>query len=259
MIKDTSINAIKIMNKMKLEVIMLTGDTKETANVVANKVGITNIVAEVLPCDKEKTISNLQKQGKKVLMVGDGINDAPALAKADVGIAIGKGTDIAIDSADMVLIKNDLMDVVNAIRLSHKTIINIKENLFWAFAYNVILIPLAAGMLYNNFNIKVNPMLCALAMSLSSFCVVTNALRIRNVKLLENKKEKLMNKIIKIEGMMCNHCVDHVTEALNNIENVKVIEVNLKDKKAIVEVNSVNDDILKEAIVQAGYTVIEIK
>ena len=178
-IKDTSKEAIEELNQMGLQTIMLTGDNETTARAIAKKAGIRNVIAEVLPADKEHEIQKLQNQGQKVAMVGDGINDAPALARADVGIAIGAGTDIAIDSADVVLMKSQLTEVSTAIRLSKATIKNIKENLFWAFIYNIIGIPIAAGIFYPAFGFKLSPMIGALAMSFSSVFVVTNALRLR--------------------------------------------------------------------------------
>ena len=178
-IKDTSKEAIEELNQMGLQTIMLTGDNETTARSIAKKAGIRNVIAEVLPADKEHEIQKLQNQGQKVAMVGDGINDAPALARADVGIAIGAGTDIAIDSADVVLMKSQLTEVSTAIRLSKATIKNIKENLFWAFIYNIIGIPIAAGIFYPAFGFKLSPMIGALAMSFSSVFVVTNALRLR--------------------------------------------------------------------------------
>jgi Cu+-exporting ATPase len=178
-IKDTSKEAIEELNQMGLQTIMLTGDNETTARSIAKKAGIRNVIAEVLPADKEHEIQKLQNQGQKVAMVGDGINDAPALARADVGIAIGAGTDIAIDSADVVLMKSQLTEVSTAIRLSNATIKNIKENLFWAFIYNIIGIPIAAGIFYPSFGLKLSPMIGALAMSFSSVFVVTNALRLR--------------------------------------------------------------------------------
>ena len=263
---ETSKKAVELIKNMKIKVMMLTGDNQISAQSIAKEVGIESVIAEVLPQEKEEVISKLQKQGKKVLMVGDGINDAPALARANVGIAIGRGTDIAIDSADMVVIKSDLTDVANAIKLSKAVILNIKQNLFWAFTYNIILIPVAAGILYNSFGIKLNPMFGAAAMSLSSVCVITNALRLRNIKLntsknniKERKEEKIVKKVIKIEGMMCNHCVSHVTDALNTLDVTDVI-VNLESNTATIEMKEeIADEILQNTIKEAGYTVISIE
>lgn len=302
-IKDTSYPAIKSLQEMGLDIYMLTGDNKDTAQNIANKVGIApqNIIAEVLPQDKEAHIRTLQLQGKKVAMVGDGINDAPALARADIGIAIGTGTDIAIDSAKIILMKNTLSDVAKAIELSKAVIKNIKQNLFWAFIYNIIGIPIAMGLFYTALGLKLNPMLGAFAMSFSSVFVVTNALRLRffqptnsiapklpqkqqstdkltiktvdfanliykgddNMGLLGNlfhNENQGTTKIIGIEGMMCQHCVNHVLEALQNIEGVTAVKVSLEQKNATVQVNeNVDDRDLKEAIIDAGYEVTSIE
>ena len=269
-IKETSIQAISLMNDMKINTIMLTGDNKIAAEFIAKEIGIKTVISDVLPQEKDAVIFKLQNQGKKVIMVGDGINDAPALARADVGIAIRKGTDIAIDSADMVLIKNDLIDVVNAIKISKAVILNIKQNLFFAFIYNICLIPIAAGVLYNAFEIKLNPMMGAAAMSLSSLFVVTNALRLRTVKLYESKKiknEKIeekekeinMKKIMVIKGMTCGHCTAHVAKALNSIEGVEA-QVDLETMTAKLNLTKdISDDTLKDVVEEAGYTVVSIK
>lgn len=287
-VKPTSRAAIEEMKRMGLEVVMLTGDNARTAQAIQKEVGADRVVAEVLPQDKETEIRRLQQQGKKVAMVGDGINDAPALARADVGIAIGAGTDIAIESADLVLMKNDLLDVAGAVQLGHAVIRNIKQNLFWALFYNAICIPVAAGVFYPWLGIKLSPMLGALAMSFSSVFVVTNALRLRffnpvyaadtgadapgaaahkcrveAVDILNtNKKERVdtMKKVLDIEGMMCQHCVAHVNKALSGIEGVEAVEVSLENKNAAVTLAAdVSDDALVKAVVDAGYEVKGVK
>lgn len=284
-IKDTSIKAIKEIESMGIKTVMLTGDNKLTAKEIANKVGITEFRAELLPQDKDKIVIEYQADGKKVAMVGDGINDAPALMRADVGIGIADGTDVAIESADLVLMKSDLQDIVSSIKLSKSTLKNIKENLFWAFFYNVISIPVAMGIFYPIFGIKLNPMIGAFAMSLSSVFVVTNSLRLRGFKInksnnihkeelsnevnydnislynknKENKGEIIMEKrVLDIEGMSCNHCKANVEKALNQVG--KNAQVSLEDKNAVVEVSpSVNDDQLIQAVAEAGYEVVSIK
>ena len=205
-IKDTSRQAIQRLKEMKIKTVMLTGDLKGTANAINKQLGLDEVIAEVLPQDKENVIQQLQAQGNSVLMVGDGINDAPALVRSDVGVAIGKGNDIAIDAADVILMKDDIRDIVASIELSKRTIINIKENLFWAFIYNVIGIPIAAGIFYYSFGLKLDAMVGSLCMSLSSVCVVTNALRLKRFKPYYQKENKKMKKEIVIEGMMCQHC-----------------------------------------------------
>ncbi len=288
-VKATSYEAIHAWEKMGVKVIMLTGDNRRTAEAVRQKLGISEVVAEVLPQDKEKKVSELKRQGHKVAMIGDGINDAPALAAADVGMAIGAGTDVAMESADIILMKNDLRDAVTAMKLSRAVIRNIKENLFWAFFYNCIGIPLAAGVLYPAFAIRLNPMFGAAAMSLSSIFVVGNALRLRGFKsgftpwkqgtdkttqaaaeekqcILEasaeqnSKQEKertnTMTKVISIEGMMCNHCTGTVQKALEAVEGVKAVTMSLEQKNATVELASdVADEVLTKAVVDAGYEV----
>ena len=267
-IKETSRQAIEDMRNMGLDVIMLTGDNAVTANAIKNKLPLSSAVAEVLPSDKEEEVRKLQQSGHKVAMVGDGINDAPALTRADVGIAIGAGTDIAIESADIVLMKSDLQDVVTSIELSHSVIKNIKENLFWAFFYNALGIPIAAGVLYGIAGLKLNPMIAALAMSFSSVFVVSNALRLRffkpkrnNIKTVKNEKEnKTMTKTIKINGMMCSHCTGRVGEVLNAIDGVSA-EVSLDNggQAVVTLVKDVSDDVLKKAVVDAGYEVVGIE
>lgn len=265
-VKPTSLEAIQRFQKQGIDVVMLTGDNKRTAEAIRSQLNINTVIAEVLPQDKERVIAELQAKGQKVAMIGDGINDAPALARADVGIAIGAGTDVAIESADIVLMRSDLLDAVTAVRLSKAVIRNIKENLFWAFFYNSVGIPLAAGLFYTAFNLKLNPMFGAAAMSLSSVCVVSNALRLKFFKTDhtavqittadEDKKQgESKMKTIKIEGMMCMHCVAHVEKALNAIEGVHA-EVDLEKKQAVVTLDQeVSDDTLKAAITDAGYTV----
>lgn len=287
-VKATSYEAIRVWEKMGVKVIMLTGDNRRTAEAVRQKLGISEVVAEVLPQDKEKKVSELKRQGHKVAMIGDGINDAPALAAADVGMAIGAGTDVAMESADIILMKNDLRDAVTAMKLSRSVIRNIKENLFWAFFYNCIGIPLAAGVLYPSFGIRLNPMFGAAAMSLSSIFVVGNALRLRGFKsgftplktgtpeaarteqettqaavegeqcILEapaeqnSKEEKertnTMTKVISIEGMMCSHCTGTVQKALEAVEGVKAVTMSLEQKNATVELAS---DVADEVLTKA--------
>ncbi len=259
--KEDSREAVEELKGLGVRVVMITGDNQKTANAIAKQVGIATVVAEVLPDGKNNEIRKLMKEGK-VAMVGDGINDAPALMAADTGIAIGAGADIAIDAADVVLMKNSLMDVVASIRLSRATLRNIHQNLFWAFVYNVIGIPLAAGLLIP-FGITLNPMLGAAAMSLSSFCVVTNALRLNAVKLYKSQKtkgEKTMKKTMKIEGMMCPHCEANVKSTLEAIEGVVTAEVSHSSGSAIVELSEkVESDVLKKAVEEKGYNVILIE
>lgn len=279
--KTSSQKAVQAMENMGLEVIMLTGDNQRTAQAVADRVGIKQVIAQVLPQDKELAVRQLQQQGKKVAMVGDGINDAPALARADVGIAIGAGTDIALDSADVVLVGNDLLAVVDTIGLSRGVIRNIKENLFWAFIYNIIGIPLAAGLLYPAFGLKLSPMIGAAAMSMSSVCVVLNALRLkhfhfqhgnsisdsRDVKQIQvneeenslnvGKDEQIMKKELKIQGMMCQHCQKHVNDALSKMEGVISVDVNLEAKTATVEASrDIPREEFKAVIEEAGYELV---
>lgn len=254
-IKETSIEAIEMLKKAGVRVIMLTGDTKRAANAINKTLQLDDVIAEVLPQDKEQVIQDLQKQGHHVLMVGDGINDAPALVRSDVGVAIGAGNDIAIDSADVILMKDDLRDIMTSISLSIKTVRTIKENLFWAFIYNIIGIPIAAGVFYNSFGIRLDAMIAALCMSLSSLCVISNALRLKKFKAKHEEKKK-MKREIKIEGMMCDHCKKRVTDALMQIKDTTVT-VDLTRKLAIVE-TSVSDAVLTSAIETAGYQVVEI-
>ena len=264
--KETSRKAIEEFTKMGISTVMLTGDNERTAKAIQKRLNIPKVIAQVLPEDKEKEIRRLQDEGHCVAMIGDGINDAPALAKADVGIAIGAGTDVAIESADAVLVRNDLLDAVSAVKLSKAVIKNIKENLFWAFFYNCIGIPVAAGVLYPIWGIKLSPMFGAAAMSLSSICVVTNALRLRRFKtykssekveetVIEVKKEnEKMKKVLSIEGMMCGHCQAHVEKALKAMDGVTSVEVSLENKNATVELSKdISDAEFKAVIDDAGY------
>lgn len=265
-IKDDSAQAVKEMQRMGIEVVMLTGDNERTAQAIGKQAGVDRVIAGVLPDGKEAVIRALQKRGR-VAMVGDGINDAPALTRADTGIAIGAGTDVAIDSADIVLMNSRLSDVSAAIRLSRATLRNIHENLFWAFIYNTIGIPLAAGVFIPVLGWQLNPMFGAAAMSLSSFCVVTNALRLNWFKLYGKgsdkpklQEEKTMEKTMKIKGMMCPHCEASVKKALEAIAGVK--EAVPSHKKGVAKVTlsaDVADEVLTKAVTDAGYTVVEVK
>ena len=292
-VKPTSKEAVQKFRDYGIHVIMLTGDNEVTAQAIKEQVGIDEVVAGVLPTQKEEKISALKQAGHKGAMIGDVVNHAPALASADVGIAIGAGTDVAIESADIVLMKNDLLDAVGAVKLSKAVIRNIKENLFWAFFYNSIGIPLAAGVLYPLFQIKLNPMFGAAAMSLSSVCVVSNALRLRWVKLHDAKKtqsepyqdvaastiadinqhnaldnnikstnndkgESTMTTTISIEGMMCAHCQAHVEKALKEVAGVTEVTVSLENKNAVVT-GDTSVETLKQAVVDAGYEVTDVK
>lgn len=275
-VKDSSKEAIEEMKRMGLQVVMLTGDLEQTAQYIKNQVGIQKVIAKVLPEEKQHYVQQFMEEGQKVAMVGDGINDAPALATADVGIAIGAGTDIAIESADIVLMKNDLQDVVNAIRLSKAVLRNIKQNLFWAFFYNTIGIPLAAGVLYPIWGIRFNPMFGALAMSMSSVFVVTNALRLRffkpykedvvlevttekTVETIEIKETNEMTKVMTIEGMMCAHCTGRVQKALEAISGVSAVEMSLENKTATVTGENLDNAALTQAVVDAGYEVVSVE
>ena len=267
-LKPTSRAAVEALQGLGIEVTLLTGDNKVTAQSIAEELGIRDVAAEVLPQDKERVVREKQEKGRKVAMIGDGINDAPALARADVGIAIGAGTDVAISSADVVLMKSDLMDAVDAIRLSRQTMRNIRQNLFWAFFYNCIGIPIAAGVLWIPFGIGLSPMIGAAAMSLSSVCVVSNALRLKFFqstpkpaakpaeKYVLPKEETKMTKTIKVEGMMCEHCVAHVKKALEALPGVTA-DVDLASGKATLTGDTLPDDAkLTEAVEQAGYKVV---
>ena len=288
LVKANSAAALKRLRAAGIKLVMLTGDNEKTAKVIAEDLAIDRVHAGVLPDEKEAYVRQYQEAGK-VAMVGDGINDAPALARSDVGIAIGAGTDIAMESADVVLMHSDLMDVVSAMDLSKATIRNIKENLFWAFFYNVICIPVAAGLFYKSFGLTLSPMIAALAMSFSSVFVVTNALRLNFLKLVGvtrdddeameesiqfveipavktssqgyNKKEEAqdMDKIIlKIDGMSCNHCVGRVDKALNELDGVKA-SVTLEPQEAVVEGEDLDADLLKKTVEDAGYTVTAVE
>jgi len=278
-VKPTSRAAIDALKEMGMTVVMLTGDNKATASAIQKRMGISHVVAEVLPQDKDQEVRRLQEAGHRVAMIGDGINDAPALARADVGIAIGAGTDVAIESADVVLMKSDLLDAVTAIQLSHATIRNIKQNLFWAFFYNSVGIPLAAGVFISLLGWKLNPMFGAAAMSLSSFCVVSNALRLKlfrpklpevlcdeNCPVVinqmipenENEGETTMTKKMIVEGMACGHCSARVEKALNALEGVSA-SVDLASKTVTIETTgAVADDALKAAVTDAGYEVVSL-
>lgn len=285
-IKVSSYAAVSKFKEMGIHVVMLTGDNRRTAEAVRQQLGIEEVVAEVLPQDKEKKVSELKAAGRKVAMVGDGVNDAPALAAADVGMAIGAGTDVAMESADIVLMKSDLRDAVTAVCLSRAVIRNIKQNLFWAFFYNAIGIPLAAGVWFPLFEIRLNPMFGAAAMSLSSIFVVGNALRLRGFKSgfgadkkTESKKEikeeskteiekesrkegedRKMTKVMTIEGMMCGHCTGRVQKALEAVAGVSAVTMSLEDKTATVELGEeVGDEVLTAAVTDAGYEVKEVK
>lgn len=284
-IRETSRAAIRQFQTMGLQVVMLTGDNRLTAQAIREKLGIAEAISDVLPTDKEACVRALQEKGHKVAMVGDGVNDAPALMRADIGIAIGAGTDIAIDSADVVLMKDSLLDVATAIRLSRAVVRNIRMNLFWAFFYNVLGIPVAAGALYPAFKLLLSPMIGSAAMSLSSLCVVTNALRLRLFKdegtekseqspcggrcpIAEEKDrdsfsektkgENNMKKTLTVEGMMCAHCEAHVKKALAAVEGVAEVTVDLQSKKATVTLTKdVSDKSLMDAVAEAGYTPVD--
>ncbi|MBR2316238.1 MAG: heavy metal translocating P-type ATPase [Clostridia bacterium] len=270
-IKETSPLAVSQFRKMGIETVMLTGDNEKTAEAIRKQTDIDKVFAQALPQDKERIIRQLQSEGKTVAMVGDGINDAPALTRADVGIAIGAGTDIAIDSADIVLMRGDLTDAVAAVKLSKAVMRNIKQNLFWAFFYNVIGIPVAAGVFFIPLALKLNPMLGAFAMSFSSVFVVSNALRLKRFKIKkpvseteqtyikEEKEDSVMKKNIVIEGMMCNHCTAHVQKALSALEGASDVSVDLATKTATLTIDGISDEELIRVITEAGYEVVKIE
>lgn len=278
-VKPDSAKAIAALRRMGRRVVLLTGDNQRTANAIARQIGVDQVIAQVLPQDKAKCVAQLQQQDQRVAMVGDGVNDAPALAQADVGLAIGAGTDIAIESADVVLMKSSLLDIPAAMDLSRAVLRNIKQNLFWAFFYNSIGIPVAAGVLYPALHLTLNPMLAAAAMSLSSVCVVSNALRLRGWKppvftdqpaptaplpesavfQSQGKEENTVNKTIHIDGMMCAHCTGRVEKALNDLPGVEAT-VDLDSKSAAVTCTpDVSDDTLRQAVEDAGYHVTGIR
>lgn len=278
--KKSSAQAVKEFRALGVDVVMVTGDNERTARAIANRLGIDKVVAEVLPENKAHEVEQFQSAGRKVAMIGDGINDAPALAKADVGIAIGAGTDVAIESASMVLVRNDLLDAVSAIKLSRAVMTNIRQNLFWAFFYNVICIPLAAGIFYPTFGLKLSPMIGAAAMSMSSVCVVLNALRLRHFTVerstpsadvprsvevrtehlpLEISKEATqMQTTFKVNGMMCKHCQKHVHDALAKMDGVTAVEVSLEDNSATVTATrEISMDDFAKVIDDAGYELVK--
>ena len=266
-IKEDSPQAIRELQNMGIHVVMLTGDNARTAEAIGRQAGVNEVIAGVLPDGKENVIRKLREQGE-VMMVGDGINDAPALTRADIGVAIGAGTDIAIDAADVVLMKSRLSDVPAGIRLSRATLRNIHENLFWAFIYNIIGIPLAAGVFINLLGWQLNPMFGAAAMSLSSFCVVTNALRLNWFRMhdasrdkkriaINQKEEKTMEKTMKIEGMMCGHCEARVKKCLEALPGVEKAEVSHVSGTAVLTLSApVEDALLKKTVEDQGYQVI---
>lgn len=278
-VRPDSRQAVQKLKEAGIHVVMLTGDNHVTAEAIRQEVGIEQVISDVLPTEKEACIRKLQAEGHKVAMVGDGINDAPALTRADVGIAIGAGMDIAVDSADVVLMKDSLYDVVTAIRLSHSVIRNIRMNLFWAFFYNILGIPVAAGLLYPIWGLRLSPMIGSAAMSVSSVCVVTNALRLRFFKgepslesrtvsvdlTVENNNEKQeekkgndnMKKVLVVEGMACGHCKANVEKALMGVEGVAEAVVDLEKKEALVTLaQDVSDETLTGVVTEAGYTVV---
>ena len=271
--KETSARAVEAFKSLGIQVVMLTGDNGGTARAIANQLGIEQVHAQVLPADKQAVVAGLQAAGKKVAMVGDGINDAPALAAADVGLAIGAGTDVAVDSADIVLMKSDLLDAAAAVELSRAAMAKVKMNLFWAFFYNVIGIPLAAGAFYPVLGWQLSPMFGSAAMSLSSVCVVANSLRLRKFKSrfkqeacgycpLEKEERNVseMKKVMTIEGMMCSHCTGRVQQVLSGLEGVSAVEMSLENKTAAVTLSAeVSEQVLTDAVTNAGYRVVSVE
>ena len=288
-LKEQSPGAVQRLKAEGLDVVMITGDNARTANAIARKAGIDHVLSEVLPRHKADEVKRMQGTGKKVIMVGDGINDAVALVQSDVGIAVGSGTDVAMESADVVLMKNSIMDVVTAIELSRVTMRTIKQNLFWAFFYNVVGIPVAAGILFTSLGLRLNPMIAAAAMSFSSVTVVSNALRLSLVLDRRRKKEQkensggqacsldgacpiaieqdkeerrsetIMKRTLKVDGMTCMHCVNRVKNALEGVEGVTSADVNLEQGQAVVEGTEFSDEALKQAVAEAGYEVTDIQ
>jgi Cu+-exporting ATPase len=272
MVKPSSVDAVTEFKNMGMEVILLTGDNAQTANYVGKLIQADRVIAEVLPQDKERVVSELKSEGKSVIMVGDGINDAPALISADTGISLCSGTDIAMDVADIILMKNSLLDGVTAIQLSKAVMKNVKQNLFWAFFYNAISIPIASGVFYLSLGLKLNPVVSSIAMSFSSIFVVTNALRLRKFKptfdgkyhyeVKQSKKpsEDVVKKVIHIDGMMCNHCVSTVTKVLNSIDGVATVDVSLENNCAYVSLKKdIEDEIFVKAISEEDFEVTSIE
>ena len=267
-VRPTAAKTVARFHELGMRVVMLTGDAEATASRVAEETGVDAYYADLLPADKEAAIRKMQAEGHRVIMAGDGINDAPSLARADIGMAIGAGADIALESADIILMNSDPMAAATAVRLSRATIRNVKQNLFWAFIYNAVGIPLAAGILYAPFGILLSPGIAALAMSCSSVCVVSNALRLRFFKEpaeeIENNPEpageETMQKIICVEGMMCKHCVKAVTNALQAVDGVEAVDVSLDEKKAVVTLTKeVSDADLKAAVEAEDFTVTAVE
>ena len=286
--KNTSAIAIKALKDMGIKTVMLTGDNKKTASYIADKIAVDEFISDVMPKQKDEEIIKIKGKNKKVAMVGDGINDSPALARADVGIAVGTGTDIAIESADIVLMKSDLQDVVTTIKLSKATLVNIKQNLFWAFFYNILCIPLAMGVFYLPFKLYLNPMIASVAMSFSSVFVVSNALRLRkfkdekkvkyvkqeinqdvNIQIVDfssyskikaqGEEIKMREKIMYVDGMTCMHCKARVEKVLNELSGVNAV-VNLEEKLVNISLNSdVDDKVLSDVVTKAGYEVKGVK
>jgi Cu+-exporting ATPase len=283
-LKAQSPEAVARLREQGIEVVMITGDNARTANAIARMAGIDKVLSGVLPQDKAEAIKKMQAEGRRVVMVGDGINDAVALVQADVGVSVGSGTDVAMESADVVLMKNNIMDVVTAMELSRATLRTIKQNLFWAFFYNVIGIPIAAGVLYTALGLRLNPMIAAAAMSFSSVTVVGNALRLSfaldgrrkkemkesgescptgvcpiEIQNLQEGNEMIMTKTLTVEGMTCMHCVNRVKTALEGVEGVTKADVSLEEKRAVVEGNGFTDEAMKQAVADAGYEVTDVK